>query len=153
MPKGSVSLTRSIHPGQRMADAWLDAIHWNPDGLVPVIAQEVGTGVVLMLAWMNPESLRLTRDSGYAVYWSRSRGRLWRKGEESGHQQRVRAIRLDCDADVILIEVEQQGGIACHTGRHHCFFRQLDANGNWGEIAPVLKDPAAIYHQPSQTHE
>jgi phosphoribosyl-AMP cyclohydrolase len=129
-----------------MTDAWLDAIHWGADGLAPAIAQETGTGAILMLAWMNRESLRLTRDTGHAVYWSRSRGRLWHKGEESGHQQVVHAIRIDCDADVILVEVEQKGGIACHTGRHDCFFRQLDASGAWVEIAPVLKDPAAIYH-------
>jgi phosphoribosyl-AMP cyclohydrolase len=129
-----------------MTDAWLDAIHWGADGLAPAIAQETGTGAILMLAWMNRASLRLTRDTGHAVYWSRSRGRLWHKGEESGHQQVVHAIRIDCDADVILVEVEQKGGIACHTGRHDCFFRQLDASGAWVEIAPVLKDPAAIYH-------
>ena len=129
-----------------MSDAWLDAIKWDADGLVPAIAQEHGTGVILMMAWMNRESLRLTRETGHAVYWSRSRGRLWHKGEESGHRQILHAIRLDCDADVILIEVEQQGGIACHTGRHHCFFRQLDADGHWAGTDPVLKDPAAIYH-------
>lgn len=129
-----------------MSDVWLDAIKWDADGLVPAIAQEHGTGVILMMAWMNRESLRLTRETGHAVYWSRSRGRLWHKGEESGHRQILHAIRLDCDADVILLEVEQQGGIACHTGRHHCFFRQLDADGHWTETDPVLKDPAAIYH-------
>ncbi len=129
-----------------MSDTWLDAIKWGADGLVPAIAQEHGTGVILMMAWMNRESLRLTRETGQAVYWSRSRGRLWHKGEESGHRQILHAIRLDCDADVILIEVEQQGGIACHTGRHHCFFRQLDADGRWIETDPVLKDPTAIYH-------
>jgi phosphoribosyl-AMP cyclohydrolase len=128
-----------------MSEDWLDAIKWDSQGLVPAIAQEHGTGTVLMMAWMNPESLRLTRETGHAVYWSRSRGRLWRKGEESGHQQVVHAIRLDCDADVILVEVEQKGGIACHTGRHHCFFRELDAEGRWAEVAPVLKDPKAIY--------
>ncbi|MBK5963253.1 phosphoribosyl-AMP cyclohydrolase [Thiocystis minor] len=130
-----------------MSDQWLDAIKWGADGLVPAIAQETGTGVILMMAWMNRESLGLTRDTGHAVYWSRSRGRLWHKGEESGHQQVVHAIRIDCDADVVVIEVEQKGGIACHTGRHHCFYRELDANGDWAEIAPVLKDPDAIYRQ------
>ena len=130
-----------------MSDAWLDTIKWDPDGLVPAIAQETGTGTILMMAWMNRESLRLTRETGHAVYWSRSRARLWHKGEESGHQQAVRSIRLDCDADVILIEVEQKGGIACHTGRHNCFYRELDADGRWVETAPVLKDPNAIYHQ------
>jgi phosphoribosyl-AMP cyclohydrolase len=128
-----------------MSEDWLDAIKWDSQGLVPAIAQEHGTGTVLMMAWMNAESLRLTRETGHAVYWSRSRGRLWRKGEESGHRQVVHAIRLDCDADVILVEVEQKGGIACHTGRHHCFFRELDAEGRWAEVAPVLKDPKAIY--------
>ncbi len=128
-----------------MADDWLDSVKWGSDGLVPAIAQETGTGVVLMLAWMNPEALRLTRETGHAVYWSRSRARLWHKGEESGHQQVVHAIRLDCDADVILLEVEQKGGIACHTGRHHCFYRRLDDGGDWVETAPVLKDPARIY--------
>lgn len=129
-----------------MSDAWLDIIKWDADGLVPVIAQEVGSGVVLMQAWMNREALRLTRETGHAVYWSRSRQRLWHKGEESGHQQRIHAIRIDCDADVLLLDVAQQGGIACHTGRQSCFFRQLDTGGEWRDIAPVLKDPATIYH-------
>ncbi|MEY6431771.1 phosphoribosyl-AMP cyclohydrolase [Thioalkalicoccus limnaeus] len=128
-----------------MNEQWLDQIKWDAQGLVPAIAQETGTGRILMMAWMNRESLRLTRETGHAVYWSRSRGRLWHKGEESGHQQLVHAIRLDCDADVVLIEVEQKGGMACHTGRHNCFFRELDATGNWVEIAPVIKDPRAIY--------
>jgi len=131
-----------------MTDTWLDAIKWDADGLVPAIAQEHGTGVILMMAWMNREALRLTRETGHAVYWSRSRGRLWHKGEESGHQQIVHEIRVDCDADVILLEVEQQGGIACHTGRHHCFFRRLDANGDWSTSEPVLKDPGDIYRRP-----
>lgn len=128
-----------------MSEDWLDAIKWDAQGLVPAIAQEHGTGTILMMAWMNPESLQLTRETGHAVYWSRSRGRLWHKGEESGHQQVVHAIRIDCDADVVLLDVEQKGGIACHTGRHNCFFRELDAQGRWVEIAPVLKDPQAIY--------
>jgi phosphoribosyl-AMP cyclohydrolase len=127
---------------------WLDAIKWDGQGLVPAIAQETGTGIILMMAWMNRESLALTRESGHAVYWSRSRGRLWHKGEESGHQQVVHAIRIDCDADVVLLEVEQKGGIACHTGRHNCFFRQLDSDGLWVATAPVLKDPKAIYGKP-----
>lgn len=131
-----------------MTDTWLDTVKWDADGLVPAIAQEHGTGVVLMLAWMNREALRLTRETGHAVYWSRSRGRLWHKGEESGHQQIVHAIRVDCDADVILLEVEQKGGIACHTGRHHCFFRRLDADGVWTDSEPVLKDPGDIYRRP-----
>lgn len=131
-----------------MTDTWLDTVKWDADGLVPAIAQEHGTGVVLMLAWMNREALRLTHETGHAVYWSRSRGRLWHKGEESGHQQIVHAIRVDCDADVILLEVEQKGGIACHTGRHHCFFRRLDADGVWTDSEPVLKDPGDIYRRP-----
>lgn len=131
-----------------MTDSWLDTVAWDDQGLVPAIAQEHGTGVVLMMAWMNREALRLTRETGHAVYWSRSRGRLWHKGEESGHQQIVHAIRIDCDADVILLEVEQKGGIACHTGRHHCFFRRLDADGDWSTSDPVLKDPGVIYHRP-----
>lgn len=130
-----------------MSDAWLDAIEWDAQGLVPAIAQEQGTGQILMMAWMSRESLRLTRESGHAVYWSRSRARLWHKGEESGHQQLVRAIRIDCDADVVLLEVEQKGGIACHTGRHSCFYRELDAAGDWVEVDPVIKDPAAIYRR------
>jgi phosphoribosyl-AMP cyclohydrolase len=128
-----------------MSEAWLDSIKWDANGLVPAIAQETGTGTILMMAWMNRESLALTRETGHAVYWSRSRNRLWHKGEESGHQQVVHAIRIDCDADVVLIEVEQKGGIACHTGRHNCFFRELDGSGKWAEVAPVLKDPNAIY--------
>lgn len=128
-----------------MSDAWLDAIKWDAEGLVPAIAQERGTGVILMMAWMNREALQLTRETGHAVYWSRSRKKLWHKGEESGHQQVVHALRTDCDADVVLMEVEQKGGIACHTGRHNCFFRELDVDGSWVEIAPVLKDPDAIY--------
>ena len=123
---------------------WLDEIRWTPDGLVPVIAQEAESRQVLMFAWMNRESLALTVEEGYAVYWSRSRSRLWRKGEESGHRQKVLEIRLDCDEDVILLKVEQAGGIACHTGRHHCFFRVL-RNGRWETVEPVLKSPEAIY--------
>ena len=121
---------------------WLDAVRWNGDGLVPAIAQESGTGQVLMMAWMNREALKLTAEEGYAVYWSRSRGKLWRKGEESGHRQKVLDIRLDCDEDVILLTVEQVGGIACHTGRHHCFFRSLK-DGRWETVEPVLKAPDA----------
>ena len=123
---------------------WLDEIKWTEDGLVPVIAQEAGTGQVLMLAWMNRESLALSVQEGKAIYWSRSRGRLWRKGEESGHEQIIHDIRLDCDNDVILLEVEQKGGIACHTGRHRCFFKQLQGD-QWVEVEPVIKDPASIY--------
>jgi len=125
---------------------WLDTIKWDNRGLVPAIAQETGTGKVLMSAWMSRESLRLTWETGHAVYWSRSRNALWHKGEASGHRQLVCAIRVDCDADVVLLEVEQGGGIACHTGRHTCFFRELRAD-RWVEIAPVLKDPETIYKQ------
>jgi phosphoribosyl-AMP cyclohydrolase len=123
---------------------WLDEVRWGPDGLVPAIAQEQGSGQVLMVAWMNREALALTAAEGCAVYWSRSRGKLWRKGEESGHQQKVLAIRLDCDEDVILLTVEQAGGIACHTGRHHCFFRTL-RDGRWESVEPILKAPEMIY--------
>ncbi len=124
--------------------AWLDAVAWNADGLVPVIAQETGTGQVLMLAWMNREALRLTAEEGRAVYWSRSRRRIWRKGEDSGHVQRIVSIRLDCDGDTVLLEVEQDGGIACHTGRHHCFYRCLEDDG-WRTVEPVVRDPDEIY--------
>lgn len=127
-----------------MAEKWLDAIKWNDQGLVPAIAQESPGGKILMMAWMNREALAVTRATGHAVYWSRSRGKLWHKGESSGHEQVVKAIRLDCDADVILLEVEQKGGIACHTGRHHCFYREL-REGEWVVVEPVLKDPDAIY--------
>jgi len=127
-----------------MANNWLDRIHWNADGLVPVITQETGSGRVLTVAWANREALQRTEASGEAHYWSRSRKKLWHKGEESGHVQKVRAIRLDCDADAVLIEVEQVGGIACHTGRHSCFYSEL-RDGEWVEADPVLKDPKAIY--------
>lgn len=127
-----------------MADAWLDEVRWTDDGLVPVIAQAADSGRVVMFAWMNRESLALTVENGYAVYWSRSRQRLWRKGEESGHQQKVIDIQLDCDEDVILLKIEQQGGIACHTGRESCFYRSL-VNGQWQAKEPVLKDPKSIY--------
>lgn len=127
-----------------MSGGWLEEIHWTPDGLVPVIAQEAASGQVLMFAWMNREALALTAEEGYAVYWSRSRQRLWRKGEESGNRQKVLEIRLDCDEDVILIKVEQAGGIACHTGRHHCFYRVLHEQG-WDTVEPVLKAPQDIY--------
>ncbi len=127
-----------------MSAAWLDDIKWNADGLVPAVAQEAGSGRVLMVAWMNRDALAETAASGRAVYWSRSRNKLWRKGEESGHVQTVREIRLDCDADVVLLTVEQAGGIACHTGRHSCFFRRLDKD-QWVTMDPVLQDPARIY--------
>src|SRR5450830_832118 len=119
---------------------YLDKVNWTSDGLVPVIAQEHSTGKVLMFACMNREALKLTAETGQAVYWSRSRNKLWHKGEESGHVQKVHDIRLDCDEDVILINVEQVGGIACHTGRHHCFFKKLDKEV-WVVDQPLIKDP------------
>jgi phosphoribosyl-AMP cyclohydrolase len=124
--------------------SWLDEVPWDKDGLVPAIAQDAASGKVLMMAWMNREALEKTASSGEAVYWSRTRAKLWRKGEDSGHTQKVRELRLDCDADTILLLVEQAGGIACHTGRERCFYRKLE-NGRWVETDPVLKDPAAIY--------
>jgi len=123
---------------------WLEAVRFNADGLVPAIAQDASTGKVLTLAWMNRDALARTRASGEAHYWSRSRGRLWRKGESSGHVQRVREIRMDCDNDAILIMVDQVGGIACHTGRERCFFQRLEGDA-WREVEPVLEDPATIY--------
>ena len=123
--------------------SWLDDIKWS-DGLVPVIAQELSTKQVLMFAFMNREALQLTVETGHAVYWSRSRNKLWHKGEESGHQQKVHELRLDCDGDVILMTVEQIGGIACHTGRHDCFFQKLE-NGVWKTDKPVIKNPEDIY--------
>lgn len=127
-----------------MSVAWLDEVHWDSNGLVTAVAQEIASGQVLMVAWMNREALSLSVEEGYAVYWSRSRQKLWRKGEESGHCQKIHDIRLDCDGDVILLRVEQAGGIACHTGRHHCFYRQL-RDGCWDAVEPILKDPKAIY--------
>jgi phosphoribosyl-AMP cyclohydrolase len=124
--------------------AWLDEVAWDAAGLVPAIAQDADTGDVLMVAWMNREALAETLATGRAVYWSRSRARLWRKGEESGHVQTVREVRLDCDADVVLLRVEQRGGIACHTGRRSCFFRRF-GDGRWEVVEPVLKDPGSIY--------
>lgn len=128
-----------------MSGSWLDEIKWGADGLVPVIAQE-SDGKVVMFAFMNRESLALTADKGEAVYFSRSRSRLWHKGEESGHVQKVKAIRTDCDKDVVLLTIEQVGGIACHTGRHSCFFNELKGE-SWQPVEPVLKDPKAIYKQ------
>ena len=123
---------------------WLEQVKWNADGLVPAIAQDDDTGRVLMLAWMNREALRVTCAEGRAVYWSRSKNRLWRKGEQSGHVQTVKEVRLDCDHDALLLRVEQQGGIACHTGRESCFYQRKTESG-WEAADPVLKDPAAIY--------
>lgn len=124
---------------------WLDEIKWGADGLVPVIAQEE-SGTVVMFAFMNRESLALTAEKGEAVYFSRSRNRLWHKGEESGHVQKVKSIRTDCDKDVVLLTIEQVGGIACHTGRHSCFYNELEGDA-WQAVEPVLKDPKAIYKQ------
>jgi phosphoribosyl-AMP cyclohydrolase len=127
-----------------MTSEWLDRVRWNSDGLVPAVAQEAATLHVLTLAWMNREALAKTAKTKEAHYWSRSRAKLWRKGERSGHVQRVREIRLDCDSDAILLLVDQVGGIACHTGRERCFYKRLD-DGAWQAVDPVLKDPDTIY--------
>ncbi|HRD49695.1 MAG: phosphoribosyl-AMP cyclohydrolase [Candidatus Competibacter sp.] len=127
-----------------MSDDWLEQIQWTADGLAPAIAQDAASGRVLMLAWMNRESLRRTVECGEAVYWSRSRQQLWRKGETSGNIQKVRNIRLDCDHDVLLLDIEQIGGVACHTGRQSCFFEEL-REGAWTIAEPVLKDPHEMY--------
>lgn len=127
-----------------MTETWLDEIKWTEDGLVPAIAQDAETGRVLMFAWMNRESLALTVEKGEAVYYSRSRKKIWHKGEESGHTQKIKALRLDCDGDVILISIEQKGGIACHTGRESCFYKEF-INGQWQSVEPVIKDPKDIY--------
>ncbi len=129
-----------------MSGNWLDEIKWTDDGLVPVIAQEEGSGQVLMFAWMNRESLAMTAEKGEAVYFSRSRNRLWHKGEESGHVQKVKSIRTDCDKDVVLLTIEQVGDIACHTGRHSCFYNELKGTA-WNAVEPVLKDPGQIYNK------
>jgi phosphoribosyl-AMP cyclohydrolase len=125
---------------------WLDDVKWNDEGLIPAIAQEAETGKILMVAWMNREALAATVASGEATYWSRSRQRLWHKGEESGHVQKVGELRLDCDNDVLLLQVRQEGGIACHTGRHNCFFQKL-VDGKWQAVDPVIKDPREIYRK------
>jgi len=148
-PMSSEVARTAASPGEDYTDAmdWLDQIKWDRDGLVPVIAQEQGSKDILMFAWMNREALARTAELGQAVYWSRSRGRLWHKGEESGHVQQVHGIRLDCDNDVVLLTITQHGhepGIACHTGRHSCFFQKLQ-DGQWTTVEPVLKDPASIY--------
>ena len=124
--------------------SFLDEVPWNGEGLIAAVAQDATSGRVLTVAWMNRDALKATSEKGEAVYWSRSRKKLWRKGEESGHVQKVREVRIDCDSDAILLKVEQIGGIACHTGRESCFFRKLE-NGRWVTIDPVLKDPALIY--------
>ena len=128
-----------------MSADWLDAIRWDANGLVPVIAQDWESGLVLMQAFANREALALAIQENRAIYWSRSKQRLWRKGEQSGHVQILHAVLLDCDGDSIVFVVEQLGGIACHTGRKSCYFRQLDSNGSWQEIGTVLKQPEAIY--------
>jgi phosphoribosyl-AMP cyclohydrolase len=131
-----------------LSNKWLNKIKWDANGLVPVIAQEQGSNVVLMFAWMNREALTKTVELGEAVYWSRSRKKLWHKGEESGHTQKVLEIRLDCDEDVVLLKIEQAGGIACHTGRHSCFYQKFEGDakqGGWSAVEPVLKDPESIY--------
>ncbi|MEK6735900.1 MAG: phosphoribosyl-AMP cyclohydrolase [Pseudomonadota bacterium] len=127
-----------------MPDTWLNKINWSDEGLVPVITQEAESGKVLMFAWMNRDALKLTVEKREAFYWSRSRKKLWHKGEESGHIQKVKNIYLDCDEDVLLLTIEQVGGIACHTGRHNCFFQKLE-NDQWVVSAPIIKDPDKIY--------
>jgi phosphoribosyl-AMP cyclohydrolase len=127
-------------------EAWLNKVNWSEDGLVPAIAQDAENGDILMVAWMNREALKQTVELGEAVYWSRSRKKLWHKGEESGHTQKVREVRLDCDEDVVLLKIEQVGGIACHTGRRSCFFQRLE-HGKWETVEPVLKDPHEIYRK------
>jgi len=128
-----------------MSAAWLDELAWDENGLIPAIAQDAQTGDVLMFAWMNREALARTAETGEAAYFSRSRGKLWHKGEESGHTQKIREIRIDCDNDVVLLKIEQVGGIACHTGRRSCFFQKYFADGRWEAVEPVLKDPKEIY--------
>jgi phosphoribosyl-AMP cyclohydrolase len=142
MPNGSTTINNAN---------WLNKVRWDEHGLVPVIAQEAATGDVLMFAWMNRDALARTVKLGEAVYWSRSRKKLWHKGEESGHVQKVLEIRLDCDEDVVLLKIEQAGGIACHTGRHSCFFQKFEGDaskGDWHSADPVLKDPDTIYTKP-----
>lgn len=129
---------------------WLKRVRWDENGLVPVIAQEAATGEILMFAWMNRDALARTVELGEAVYWSRSRKKLWHKGEESGHTQKVLEIRLDCDEDVVLLKIEQAGGIACHTGRHSCFFQKFDGE-DWQAVDPVLRDPETIYTNTKKT--
>ncbi len=129
-----------------MTESWLNRVNWSEDGLIPAIAQDEATGRVLMVAWMNREALKRTAEIGEAIYWSRSRKKLWHKGEESGHTQKVKEIRLDCDSDVILLQVEQRGGIACHTGRESCFYSRLE-QGHWVETDAVLKSPDEIYRK------
>lgn len=141
----SDALSQNQSPDQ--SEDLMNAISWNADGLVPAIAQDAASGQVLMLAWMNREALAATVAEGRAVYWSRSRQRLWRKGEESGNVQQLKGLRLDCDGDTLLLTVEQVGGIACHTGRAHCFYRLLE-DGSWVITEAVKRDPASLYSSP-----
>ena len=135
--------SQSTHANSTITN-YLDAVAWNSDGLVPAIAQDVNTGKILMMAWMNRTSLALTIEENIAIYWSRSRQKIWRKGETSGHTQVIRSIKLDCDADALVLEVEQHGGIACHTGRQSCFYREY-RNGEWQITEDILRDPKEIY--------
>jgi phosphoribosyl-AMP cyclohydrolase len=139
VPSSTASPTADL-----LATDYLNEIHWDANGLIPAIAQDAESGDILMVAWMNREALLLTVRENRAVYWSRSRGKLWYKGEESGHVQTLREVRLDCDGDVVVLRIDQLGGIACHTGRRSCFFRVL-RDGQWQTVEPVLKNPAEIY--------
>lgn len=148
LARGRERRAKSLTVKLIMATTWLNEVRWTDEGLVPVIVQEIGSDRVLMFAWMNREALKRTAETGEAYYWSRSRRRLWHKGEESGHIQRVREIRIDCDEDVLLLSVEQEGGLACHTGRASCFFQRLE-NGRWVTVEPVVKPPEVIYGKKS----
>ncbi len=140
----AVPPTHSAPAAAASSADWLDSVKWDASGLVAAVAQEASSGRILMVAWMNREALAQTAATGRAIYWSRSRQRLWRKGEDSGHTQSVSEIRLDCDGDAIVLRVEQAGGIACHTGRHSCFYSRLE-DGQWVTVDPVLRDPSSIY--------
>ncbi len=140
----ALHMVKYIYEEYFMKNTWLDEIKWTEDGLVPVVAQDAQTGRVLMFAWMNKETLALTVEKGEAVYYSRSRQKLWHKGEESGYTQKVKSLYLDCDGDVITIKIEQTGGIACHTGRESCFYREFQ-NKQWVAVDKVIKDPKDIY--------
>lgn len=145
-PREEASAASGTQPANVGSSVWLDELAWNSDGLMPAIAVDDASGDVLMMAWVNRDSLALTVQEGRAIYWSRSRARLWRKGEESGHVQRLIEVRTDCDSDVVILRVEQIGGLACHTGRRSCFFQRLDVEqGIWEAAEPVLKDPTEIY--------
>ena len=146
MPNSSKNVATSAAANAK----WLKKVRWDENGLVPVIAQEAASGEILMFAWMNRDALARTVETGEAVYWSRSRKKLWHKGEESGHTQKVLEMRLDCDEDVVLLKIEQRGGIACHTGRRSCFFQKFDGE-DWQAVDPVLQDPDTIYTNPKKT--